>query len=97
MESLTCAFLQGLSIFCSTIVECWDHDPEARLTAHCVVERLKALQDEDEELRKEADAHRGKDPEAPEEDQETGQPQTQVSHHPVGFSTVEQPSCPTVG
>lgn len=84
MESLTCAFLQGLGIFCSTIVECWDHDPEARLTAHCVVERLKALQDEDEELRNEADALGGKDPEAPEEDQETGssteagQPQTQV-------------------
>ncbi|CAG13298.1 unnamed protein product, partial [Tetraodon nigroviridis] len=35
---------KGLSIFCSTIMECWDHDPEARLTAHCVVERFTALQ-----------------------------------------------------
>lgn len=101
MESLTCTFLQGLSIFCSTIIECWDHDPEARLTAHCVVERLKALQDEEEELKNEAEVHRRKDPEAPEEDQETissteaEQPQTQVSHHLLGFSTVDQPCCPT--
>ncbi|KAM3608258.1 uncharacterized protein V6R79_021949 [Siganus canaliculatus] len=35
---------QGMSVFCSTVTECWDHDPEARLTAHCVVERLTALQ-----------------------------------------------------
>ncbi|XP_070693675.1 TGF-beta receptor type-2-like [Pempheris klunzingeri] len=40
---------QGMSVFCSTITECWDHDPEARLTAHCVVERLNALQQEEEE------------------------------------------------
>ncbi|KAM7380032.1 hypothetical protein PAMP_003359 [Pampus punctatissimus] len=39
---------QGMSVFCSTITECWDHDPEARLTAHCVVERFNALQQEDE-------------------------------------------------
>ncbi|XP_074514097.1 TGF-beta receptor type-2 [Sebastes fasciatus] len=39
---------QGMSVFCSTITECWDHDPEARLTAHCVVERLNVLQDEEE-------------------------------------------------
>lgn len=32
-----------MNIFCSTITECWDHDPEARLTAHCVVERLNAM------------------------------------------------------
>ena len=38
-----------MSVFCSTITECWDHDPEARLTAHCVVERFNALQQEDEE------------------------------------------------
>uniref|UniRef100_A0A3Q3JE97 Serine/threonine-protein kinase receptor n=1 Tax=Monopterus albus TaxID=43700 RepID=A0A3Q3JE97_MONAL len=31
---------QGMSVFCSTITECWDHDPEARLTTHCVVERF---------------------------------------------------------
>ncbi|CAK6977015.1 TGF-beta receptor type-2 [Scomber scombrus] len=40
---------QGMSVFCSTITECWDHDPEARLTAHCVVERFNVLQQEDEE------------------------------------------------
>ncbi|XP_029386248.1 TGF-beta receptor type-2 isoform X2 [Echeneis naucrates] len=38
---------QGMNVFCSTITECWDHDPEARLTAHCVVERFSALQQED--------------------------------------------------
>lgn len=41
--------LQGMSVFCSTITECWDHDPEARLTAHCVVERFNVLQHEEEE------------------------------------------------
>ncbi|XP_047227164.1 TGF-beta receptor type-2 [Girardinichthys multiradiatus] len=35
---------QGMNVFCSTITECWDHDPEARLTVHCVGERLNALQ-----------------------------------------------------
>lgn len=39
---------QGLSVFCSTITECWDHDPEARLTADCVVERFTALQHEED-------------------------------------------------
>ncbi|XP_069080392.1 TGF-beta receptor type-2-like [Pleurodeles waltl] len=38
---------QGLHFLCDTITECWDHDPEARLTAHCVAERfnLMALMD----------------------------------------------------
>ncbi|KAM9710710.1 TGF-beta receptor type-2 [Menidia menidia] len=40
---------QGMNIFCSTVTECWDHDPEARLTAHCVVERFTALQQDEEE------------------------------------------------
>ncbi|KAF7649292.1 hypothetical protein LDENG_00143930 [Lucifuga dentata] len=40
---------QGMSVFCATITECWDHDPEARLTAHCVVERFNSLQQEEEE------------------------------------------------
>ncbi|MED6286727.1 TGF-beta receptor type-2, partial [Characodon lateralis] len=35
---------QGMNVFCSTITECWDHDPEARLTVHCVGERLNVLQ-----------------------------------------------------
>lgn len=38
-----------MSVFCSTVTECWDHDPEARLTAHCVVERFNVLQQEEEE------------------------------------------------
>ncbi|KAM3910448.1 TGF-beta receptor type-2-like [Leptodactylus fuscus] len=30
----------GMDLLCDTISECWDHDPEARLTAHCVAERF---------------------------------------------------------
>ncbi|XP_041806989.1 TGF-beta receptor type-2 [Chelmon rostratus] len=73
---------QGMNVFCSTITECWDHDPEARLTAHCVVERFNALQQEneeeeggqeEEELRREADREedreREKDSETPDNDQ----------------------------
>lgn len=44
-----------MSIFCSTITECWDHDPEARLTAHCVVERFNVLQQGEEEEEEEAE------------------------------------------
>ncbi|KAE8581708.1 hypothetical protein XENTR_v10024910 [Xenopus tropicalis] len=33
----------GLNILRDTITECWDHDPEARLTAHCVAERFKLM------------------------------------------------------
>ncbi|XP_026231500.1 TGF-beta receptor type-2 isoform X2 [Anabas testudineus] len=44
---------QGMNIFCSTITECWDHDPEARLTAHCVLERFTALQQEQEQEQEE--------------------------------------------
>ncbi|XP_051815417.1 TGF-beta receptor type-2 [Acanthochromis polyacanthus] len=47
---------QGMNVFCSTITECWDHDPEARLTAHCVVERLNALQQIEEEEQEEEEA-----------------------------------------
>ncbi|XP_028249959.1 TGF-beta receptor type-2-like [Parambassis ranga] len=52
---------QGMSVFCSTIVECWDHDPEARLTAHCVVERLNALQQGDKEEEEEGEGERGEE------------------------------------
>ncbi|XP_023693577.1 TGF-beta receptor type-2 [Paramormyrops kingsleyae] len=38
---------QGMKLLCSTIVECWDHDPEARLTAQCVVERFNSMGEED--------------------------------------------------
>ncbi|XP_040190825.1 TGF-beta receptor type-2-like [Rana temporaria] len=34
----------GMEILCDTIAECWDHDPEARLTAHCVVERFHLME-----------------------------------------------------
>lgn len=31
----------GMSLLCDTIEECWDHDADARLSASCVVERIK--------------------------------------------------------
>ncbi|XP_062342897.1 TGF-beta receptor type-2-like isoform X1 [Osmerus eperlanus] len=37
----------GLQVVCSTIDECWDHDPEARLTAQCVAERFNDMEDLD--------------------------------------------------
>ncbi|KAJ0000060.1 hypothetical protein NQD34_011902 [Periophthalmus magnuspinnatus] len=37
---------QGVAVICTTIKECWDHDPEARLTAHCVAERIYELEDQ---------------------------------------------------
>ncbi|XP_024263294.1 TGF-beta receptor type-2 [Oncorhynchus tshawytscha] len=40
---------QGMNLLCATITECWDHDPEARLTAHCVVERFGSLEEEMEQ------------------------------------------------
>ncbi|XP_060786207.1 TGF-beta receptor type-2-like isoform X2 [Neoarius graeffei] len=37
----------GMQVLSATITECWDHDPEARLTAHCVLERFNTVaQDE---------------------------------------------------
>lgn len=41
---------QGVAVICTTIKECWDHDPEARLTAHCVAERVSELEDELDKL-----------------------------------------------
>ncbi|XP_068616628.1 TGF-beta receptor type-2-like [Brachionichthys hirsutus] len=41
---------QGVAVMCATIMECWDHDPEARLTAHCVAERISAIEDEMDKL-----------------------------------------------
>ncbi|MBN3307401.1 TGFR2 protein, partial [Amia calva] len=40
---------QGMKFLCATIQECWDHDPEARLTAHCVQERFSAMGQEQSE------------------------------------------------
>lgn len=37
----------GMQMLCATITECWDHDPEARLTAHCVLERFKSMTQEE--------------------------------------------------
>ncbi|CAL8295247.1 unnamed protein product [Merluccius merluccius] len=34
----------GIQTVCATIDECWDHDPEARLTAHCVAERFNEME-----------------------------------------------------
>lgn len=41
---------QGVAVICATITECWDHDPEARLTAHCVAERLSELEEDMDKL-----------------------------------------------
>lgn len=38
---------QGIQLVCETITECWDHDPEARLTAQCVDERFNELENLD--------------------------------------------------
>ena len=35
--------LQG-ALLQELMTDCWDHDPDARLTAQCVVGRLHALQ-----------------------------------------------------
>ncbi|KAJ8385669.1 hypothetical protein AAFF_G00183820 [Aldrovandia affinis] len=35
---------QGVQLVCTTINECWDHDPEARLTAQCVAERFQDME-----------------------------------------------------
>ncbi|XP_046701709.1 TGF-beta receptor type-2 isoform X2 [Silurus meridionalis] len=37
----------GMQVLSATITECWDHDPEARLTAHCVLERFNSLAQEE--------------------------------------------------
>ncbi|XP_072251078.1 TGF-beta receptor type-2 isoform X2 [Leuresthes tenuis] len=41
---------QGVAVICATIKECWDHDPEARLTAHCVAERIFEMEEELDKL-----------------------------------------------
>ncbi|XP_075037354.1 TGF-beta receptor type-2-like [Mixophyes fleayi] len=37
----------GMDVLCDTIMECWDHDPEARLTAPCVAERFSLMEQMD--------------------------------------------------
>ncbi|XP_039876193.1 TGF-beta receptor type-2-like isoform X1 [Simochromis diagramma] len=34
----------GIQMLCASIEDCWDHDPEARLTAHCVAERFNGME-----------------------------------------------------
>lgn len=41
---VTSLLLQGIQMVCETLTECWDHDPEARLTAQCVAERFDELE-----------------------------------------------------
>ncbi|KAI2655029.1 TGF-beta receptor type-2 [Labeo rohita] len=41
---------QGVAAVCTTINECWDHDPEARLTAQCVAERFGEMDDDLDKL-----------------------------------------------
>ncbi|KAK9960844.1 hypothetical protein ABG768_008678 [Culter alburnus] len=41
---------QGVATVCATINECWDHDPEARLTAQCVAERFNDMDDDLDKL-----------------------------------------------
>lgn len=36
-----------MQVLSATITECWDHDPEARLTAHCVLERFNTMAQEE--------------------------------------------------
>ncbi|XP_062847406.1 TGF-beta receptor type-2 [Trichomycterus rosablanca] len=40
----------GVALVCATINECWDHDPEARLTAQCVAERFSEIDDDLDKL-----------------------------------------------
>ncbi|MEQ2165209.1 TGF-beta receptor type-2, partial [Goodea atripinnis] len=37
----------GIQMVCGSIEECWDHDPEARLTAQCIAERFDDIEDQD--------------------------------------------------
>ncbi|XP_047240761.1 TGF-beta receptor type-2-like [Girardinichthys multiradiatus] len=37
----------GIQMVCGSIEECWDHDPEARLTAQCIAERFNDIEDQD--------------------------------------------------
>lgn len=45
--TLSACSLQGMQVLSATITECWDHDPEARLTAHCVLERFNTMAQEE--------------------------------------------------
>ncbi|XP_026769435.1 TGF-beta receptor type-2 isoform X2 [Pangasianodon hypophthalmus] len=40
----------GVALVCATINECWDQDPEARLTAQCVAERFREMNDDLDKL-----------------------------------------------
>ncbi|KAM9488252.1 TGF-beta receptor type-2 isoform 1-T1 [Clarias gariepinus] len=40
----------GVALVCATINDCWDQDPEARLTAQCVAERFREMKDDLDKL-----------------------------------------------
>ncbi|XP_046703134.1 TGF-beta receptor type-2 isoform X3 [Silurus meridionalis] len=40
----------GVALVCASINECWDQDPEARLTAQCVAERFREINDDLDKL-----------------------------------------------
>ncbi|XP_056293393.1 uncharacterized protein lmln isoform X3 [Pseudoliparis swirei] len=68
---------EGMDIFCSTVTECWDHDPEARLTAHCVVERFNVLQQEQQEQQEEEQEEEEEQQQEEEEQQQEEQEEEQ--------------------
>lgn len=40
-----CVLFQGVRLVCEMIEDCWDEDPEARLTSLCVAERFSEFSD----------------------------------------------------
>lgn len=47
---------QGMGFLSEMITECWDHDPEARLTAQCVAERFSQMEIAETERERERDS-----------------------------------------
>uniref|UniRef100_S4RWP5 Serine/threonine-protein kinase receptor n=1 Tax=Petromyzon marinus TaxID=7757 RepID=S4RWP5_PETMA len=47
---------QGMGFLSEMITECWDHDPEARLTAQCVAERFSQMELAETERERERDS-----------------------------------------
>ncbi|XP_076858535.1 TGF-beta receptor type-2 isoform X1 [Brachyhypopomus gauderio] len=77
----------GMKLLCATITECWDHDPEARLTAHCVLERFNTLAQEELEIMAAAVLLPSST-----EQQDSSEPSPCVEHS-TGFSPTSPP-CP---
>ncbi|KAG5283419.1 hypothetical protein AALO_G00041880 [Alosa alosa] len=90
---------QGMQLLCATITECWDHDPEARLTAHCVVERFNTLakdMEEEEEQSRLLSLISGSltDQQQQLEQLEQQQQQQQQSEEQQGFTATSTPPSP---